>query len=60
MPFLYIGNLGVDYDQDSVEKDFGFYGKVGLYFRHCLVEISIRHGLVVESLILVPVVFLCF
>eukprot|EP00116_Pleurobrachia_bachei_P000979 sb/3461241/ len=28
MPFLYIGNLGVDYDQDSVEKDFGFYGKI--------------------------------
>ena len=31
MPFLYVGNLGIDYNQEEIEKDFNEYGKV-LYF----------------------------
>ena len=28
MPFLYVGNLGIDYNQEDIEKDFNEYGKV--------------------------------
>ena len=28
MPFLYVGNLGLDYDQDAIEKDFTHFGTV--------------------------------
>jgi len=28
MPFLYVGNLGIDYNQDDIEKDFNEYGKI--------------------------------
>ena len=32
MPFLYVGNLGLDYDQDAIEKDFNHFGSVSCYF----------------------------
>lgn len=28
MPFLYVGNLGIDYNQEEIEKDFNEYGKI--------------------------------
>jgi len=28
MPFLYIGNLGLDYDQEGIENDFEEFGKI--------------------------------
>ena len=28
MPFLYVGNLGIDYDQDMIERDFKQFGKI--------------------------------
>ncbi|XP_063687293.1 uncharacterized protein LOC134820694 [Bolinopsis microptera] len=28
MPFLYVGNLGIDYNQEDIEKDFNEYGKI--------------------------------
>ena len=31
MPFLYVGNLGIDYNQDTIEKDFTVFGRVSYY-----------------------------